>query len=94
MAERIEGVAESELPFLKHLHLPLGLYDGAVSAGIVTGVGVVHGGMYVRLNDATVRRVMYTLTVKKHIRAQEIAEENHLPCIYLTDSGGAFLYAR
>ena len=71
-----------------------GLYDGrAVSAGIVTGVGVVHGRecMFVA-NDATVKGgSYYPLTVKKHIRAQEIAEENHLPCIYLVDSGGAFL---
>ena len=70
------------------------LYDGrAHSAGIVTGVGVVHGRecMFVA-NDATVKGgSYYPMTVKKHVRAQEVAEENNLPCIYLVDSGGAFL---
>ena len=71
-----------------------GLYDGkARSAGVVTGIGVVHGKecMFVA-NDATVKGgSYYPMTVKKHVRAQEIAEENNLPCIYLVDSGGAFL---
>ena len=71
-----------------------GLYDGrASSAGLVTGIGVVHGRecMFVA-NDATVKGgSYYPMTVKKHIRAQEIAEENNIPCIYLVDSGGAFL---
>ena len=70
------------------------LYDGqAPSAGIVTGIGVVEGQQCVVVaNDATVKGGTYfPLTVKKHLRAQEVAEENHLPCIYLVDSGGAFL---
>jgi 3-methylcrotonyl-CoA carboxylase beta subunit len=70
------------------------LYDGqAPSAGIVTGIGVVEGQQCVVVaNDATVKGGTYfPLTVKKHLRAQEVAEQNHLPCIYLVDSGGAFL---
>ena len=72
------------------------MYDGqAPSAGIVTGIGVVEGQECVIVaNDATVKGGTYfPLTVKKHLRAQEIAEQNHLPCIYLVDSGGAFLPA-
>jgi acetyl-CoA carboxylase carboxyltransferase component len=70
------------------------LYDGqAPSAGIVTGIGVVEGQECVIVaNDATVKGGTYfPLTVKKHLRAQEVAEQNGLPCIYLVDSGGAFL---
>jgi acetyl-CoA carboxylase carboxyltransferase component len=70
------------------------LYDGAApSAGIVTGIGVVEGRQCVIVaNDATVKGGSYfPLTVKKHLRAQEVASQNHLPCIYLVDSGGAFL---
>src|SRR3954447_6431360 len=70
------------------------LYDGAApSAGIVTGIGVVEGRECVLVaNDATVKGgTYYPVTVKKHLRAQEIAEQNALPCIYLVDSGGAFL---
>ena len=70
------------------------LYDGqAPAAGIVTGVGVVEGQECVIVaNDATVKGGSYfPLTVKKHLRAQEVAEQNELPCIYLVDSGGAFL---
>src|SRR3974390_2606775 len=70
------------------------LYDGsAPSAGIVTGVGVVEGRECVIVaNDATVKGGSYfPLTVKKHLRAQEVAEQNRLPCLYLVDSGGAFL---
>ncbi len=70
------------------------LYDGAApSAGIVTGIGVVEGQECVVVaNDATVKGGSYfPLTVKKHLRAQEVAEQNNLPCIYLVDSGGAFL---
>jgi acetyl-CoA carboxylase carboxyltransferase component len=67
--------------------------DDAPSAGIVTGIGVVEGRECVVVaNDATVKGgSYYPLTVKKHLRAQEIAEQNRLPCIYLVDSGGAFL---
>src|SRR5579884_3250331 len=70
------------------------LYGGdAPSAGIVTGIGVVEGRECVIVaNDATVKGGSYfPLTVKKHLRAQEVAEQNRLPCIYLVDSGGAFL---
>src|SRR6187399_3405078 len=70
------------------------LYDGdAPSAGIVTGVGVVEGRQCVIVaNDATVKGgSYYPLTVKKHLRAQEVARQNRLPCLYLVDSGGAFL---
>ena len=73
---------------------PGSVYDGqAPSAGIVTGIGVVEGRECVIVaNDATVKGGTYfPLTVKKHLRAQEIAEQNRLPCIYLVDSGGAFL---
>jgi len=67
--------------------------DDVPSAGIVTGIGRIHGiECMIVANDATVKGgTYYPLTVKKHLRAQEIAEENHLPCIYLVDSGGAFL---
>src|SRR5213076_2120220 len=63
------------------------------AAGIVTGIGSVAGREVVAVaNDATVKGgSYYPITVKKHLRAQEIALENHLPCIYLVDSGGAFL---
>jgi len=70
------------------------LYEGAApGAGIVTGVGTVHGRRCVIVaNDATVKGgTYYPMTVKKHLRAQEVALQNHLPCIYLVDSGGAFL---
>ena len=76
---------------------PLAAYDmydnAAPAAGIVTGIGVVHGTeVMIVANDATVKGGTYfPMTVKKHLRAQEIARENHLPCIYLVDSGGAFL---
>jgi 3-methylcrotonyl-CoA carboxylase beta subunit len=71
-----------------------GLYDNeAPSAGVVTGIGRVDGlECMIVANDATVKGGSYLpMTVKKHLRAQEIAEQNHLPCIYLVDSGGAFL---
>jgi acetyl-CoA carboxylase carboxyltransferase component len=70
------------------------LYDGeAPGAGIVSGIGVIDGRECVVVaNDATVKGgTYYPLTVKKHLRAQEVAEQNRLPCIYLVDSGGAFL---
>jgi acetyl-CoA carboxylase carboxyltransferase component len=70
------------------------LYDGqAPAAGLVTGIGVVEGRQCVVVaNDATVKGGSYfPLTVKKHLRAQEVAQQNGLPCIYLVDSGGAFL---
>src|ERR671938_1999450 len=70
------------------------MYDGdAPSAGIVTGIGLVEGQEVVIVaNDATVKGgTYYPMTVKKHLRAQEIAQQNRLPCIYLVDSGGANL---
>ena len=70
------------------------MYEGeAPAAGLVTGVGVVHGReVLVVANDATVKGGTYfPMTVKQHLRAQEIAIENRLPCVYLVDSGGAFL---
>ena len=70
------------------------LYEDDVPAGsIVTGVGLIHGReCMIVANDATVKGgTYYPITVKKHLRAQEIAEQNRLPCLYLVDSGGAFL---
>jgi acetyl-CoA carboxylase carboxyltransferase component len=93
--ERIDRLVDPGATFLELNALAAwGLYeDGAPSAGIVTGVGVVEGRECVIVaNDATVKGGSYfPLTVKKHLRAQEVAEQNHLPCIYLVDSGGAFL---
>ena len=93
--ERIAEICDAATPFLEFSTLAANdLYDGrAHSAGIITGIGVVHGKECVFVaNDATVKGgSYYPMTVKKHVRAQEIAEENNLPCIYLVDSGGAFL---
>jgi 3-methylcrotonyl-CoA carboxylase beta subunit/propionyl-CoA carboxylase len=93
--ERIEHLLDPGTPFLELSPLAAnGLYGGeAPCAGIVTGVGVVHGReVMVVANDATVKGgTYYPITVKKHLRAQEVALENRLPCIYLVDSGGAFL---
>ena len=93
--ERVERLLDPGTPFLEIGALAAnGLYDGAApSAGIVTGIGRVRGReVMVVANDATVKGGTYfPLTVKKHLRAQEIAEENRLPCVYLVDSGGAFL---
>ncbi|MEO5618301.1 MAG: carboxyl transferase domain-containing protein [Candidatus Eisenbacteria bacterium] len=93
--ERIEKLLDPGTGFLELSPLAAnGLYnDDAPAAGVLTGVGVVHGRtVMVVANDATVKGgTYYPLTVKKHIRAQEIALENRLPCVYLVDSGGAFL---
>ena len=93
--ERIERLLDPGSAFLEFSPLAAtGLYDDdAPSAGIVTGIGRVEGTTCVIVaNDATVKGgTYYPLTVKKHLRAQEIALENRLPCIYLVDSGGAFL---
>jgi len=93
--ERIDLLVDPDTAFLELSPLAAwDVYDGqAPSAGIVTGIGVVEGRECVLVaNDATVKGGTYfPLTVKKHLRAQEIAEQNHLPCIYLVDSGGAFL---
>ena len=93
--ERIEAIIDPGTSFLELSALAAeGMYDGrAHSAGIVTGIGMVDGRecLFVA-NDATVKGgSYYPITVKKHIRAQEVAEQNNLPCIYLVDSGGAFL---
>jgi acetyl-CoA carboxylase carboxyltransferase component len=93
--ERIERLLDPATPFLEVAALAAhGMYDGAApSAGLVTGIGRVRGReVMVVANDATVKGGTYfPLTVKKHLRAQEIAQENRLPCVYLVDSGGAFL---
>jgi acetyl-CoA carboxylase carboxyltransferase component len=92
--ERIEALIDPNTPFLELSPLAAyGMYDDPPSAGIVTGVGVIQGREAVIVsNDATVKGgSYYPLTVKKHLRAQEIAQENYLPCVYLVDSGGANL---
>jgi acetyl-CoA carboxylase carboxyltransferase component len=93
--ERIDRVLDPSSPFLEIGALAArGLYeDAAPGAGLVTGIGRVRGReVMVIANDATVKGGTYfPMTVKKHLRAQEIAEENRLPCVYLVDSGGAFL---
>ena len=93
--ERIERLLDAGSPFLELSPLAgWGLYDGdAPGAGLVTGVGRVSGReVLIVANDATVKGGTYfPVTVKKHLRAQQVAIENRLPCIYLVDSGGAFL---
>ena len=93
--ERVERLLDPDASFLELSALAAWeMYDGeAPGAGIVTGIGVVSGQQCVIVaNDATVKGgTYYPLTVKKHLRAQEIALQNHLPCVYLVDSGGAFL---
>ena len=93
--ERLDRLVDPGTAFLELNALAAWeVYDGeAPSAGIVTGIGVVEGRECVLVaNDATVKGGSYfPLTVKKHLRAQEVAEQNGLPCVYLVDSGGAFL---
>jgi acetyl-CoA carboxylase carboxyltransferase component len=93
--ERIDRLVDPGSAFLEFSALAAnGMYDGdAPAAGIVTGIGTVSGTpCAIVANDATVKGgTYYPMTVKKHLRAQEIAAQNHLPCIYLVDSGGAFL---
>jgi acetyl-CoA carboxylase carboxyltransferase component len=93
--ERIDRLLDPDTAFLELSALAAWeMYDGqAPGAGIVTGIGVIEGRECVFVaNDATVKGGTYfPITVKKHLRAQEIAEQNRLPCIYLVDSGGAFL---
>ncbi|MEI7443687.1 MAG: carboxyl transferase domain-containing protein [Burkholderiales bacterium] len=93
--ERVDGLLDPGTPFLEFSPLAAhGMYDGeAPCAGIVTGIGRVAGVECVIVcNDATVKGgTYYPVTVKKHLRAQEIAQQNRLPCIYLVDSGGANL---
>ena len=93
--ERIKQLLDTGTPFLELSPMAAhDMYDNkAPCAGIITGIGRVNGREVVIIaNDATVKGGTYfPITVKKHLRAQEIALENHLPCIYLVDSGGAFL---
>ncbi|WP_290367505.1 carboxyl transferase domain-containing protein, partial [Cupriavidus taiwanensis] len=93
--ERVQQLLDPGTPFLELSQLAAyDMYDDAApGAGIITGIGRVAGQECVIVcNDATVKGgTYYPMTVKKHVRAQEIAEENHLPCIYLVDSGGANL---
>jgi acetyl-CoA carboxylase carboxyltransferase component len=93
--ERIDRLVDPDTAFLELSPLAArDMYEGqAPAAGIVTGIGVVEGRECVIVaNDATVKGGTYfPLTVKKHLRAQEVAAQNRLPCIYLVDSGGAFL---
>jgi acetyl-CoA carboxylase carboxyltransferase component len=93
--ERVDALLDPDSAFLELSPLAAcDLYDGeAPAAGIVTGIGVIDGRECVVVaNDATVKGgTYYPLTVKKHLRAQEVAEQNNLPCVYLVDSGGAYL---
>ncbi|WHZ33510.1 carboxyl transferase domain-containing protein [Sagittula sp. MA-2] len=93
--ERVAGLLDAGSPFLEVGALAAhGMYDGAApAAGVIAGIGLVEGRqVMVICNDATVKGgTYYPMTVKKHLRAQEIAEECRLPCIYLVDSGGANL---
>jgi 3-methylcrotonyl-CoA carboxylase beta subunit len=93
--DRIRALLDTGSPFLELSQLAaLGMYDDEVpSAGIVAGIGRIAGReCMIVANDATVKGgTYYPITVKKHLRAQEIAEQNHLPCLYLVDSGGAHL---
>src|SRR5690348_6708862 len=93
--ERVDRLLDKGAPFLELSPLAAhGMYDGdAPGAGLITGVGRVSGRECVVVaNDATVKGgTYYPMTVKKHLRAQEVALQNRLPCIYLVDSGGAFL---
>ncbi|TCL09864.1 3-methylcrotonyl-CoA carboxylase beta subunit [Shimia isoporae] len=93
--DRVAGLLDPGSPFLEvGATAAHGMYEGAAPcAGAVAGIGQVHGQeVMVVCNDATVKGgTYYPMTVKKHLRAQEIAEENNLPCVYLVDSGGANL---
>jgi acetyl-CoA carboxylase carboxyltransferase component len=93
--ERVEAVIDPETPFLELGSLSAnGMYDDeAPCAGLVTGIGMIQGHQtMIVANDATVKGGTYfPITVKKHLRAQEVALQNHLTCLYLVDSGGAFL---
>ncbi|HKL71938.1 MAG TPA: carboxyl transferase domain-containing protein [Marinilabiliaceae bacterium] len=93
--ERIDRLIDPNTPFLELSPLAAnGQYnDEFPAAGIVTGIGIIHGREVMLVaNDATVKGGTYLHeTIKKHLRAQEIAEKNHLPCVYMVDSGGIFL---
>ncbi|MEW6644951.1 MAG: carboxyl transferase domain-containing protein [Pseudomonadota bacterium] len=93
--DRVAQLLDPGTPFLEIGQLAaFGMYDGdAPAAGLIAGIGCIQGQHCVVVaNDATVKGgTYYPMTVKKHLRAQEVAEQNHLPCVYLVDSGGAFL---
>ncbi len=93
--ERIRVLLDTGSPFLEFSQLAAhGMYGADIAcAGIVTGIGRISGRECVVVaNDPTVKGgTYYPITVKKHLRAQEIARENRLPCVYLVESGGAFL---
>ncbi|XP_008484972.1 methylcrotonoyl-CoA carboxylase beta chain, mitochondrial-like, partial [Diaphorina citri] len=93
--DRIDALIDPGSPFLELSQLAAHqMYENqSPSAGIITGIGTIHGTeCMIVANDATVKGgTYYPMTAKKHLRAQEIANENHLPCIYLVDSGGANL---
>ncbi|HSP94544.1 MAG TPA: carboxyl transferase domain-containing protein, partial [Thermoanaerobaculia bacterium] len=93
--DRVDALLDPGSPFLELSPLAgHGMYDGeAPGAGLVTGIGrVSRREVMVIANDATVKGgTYYPMTVKNHLLAQEIAEQNRLPCVYLLDSGGAFL---
>ncbi len=93
--DRVDALLDPGSPFLELSPMAAhGMYGGeAASAGIITGIGRVSGRLCIIVaNDATVKGgTYYPITVKKHLRAQEVAMENGLPCLYLVDSGGAFL---
>lgn len=93
--DRIKKLCDKDTPFLEIAALAAyDMYDNmAPSAGVITGIGIIHGQeCMIVANDATVKGGTYfPMTIKKHIRAQHIAMKNHLPCIYLVDSGGIFL---
>jgi acetyl-CoA carboxylase carboxyltransferase component len=93
--ERIDLLVDKNTPFIELSSLAaFNLYNNEFpSAGIITGIGVIHGKeVMIIANDATVKGGTYIKeTIKKHVRAQEIAKENRLPCVYLVDSGGVFL---
>jgi len=93
--DRVDGLLDPGSPFLELAPLAAdGMYDGqAPAAGVIAGIGRVAGReVVVVANDATVKGgTYYPMTVKKHLRAQEVALDNRLPCVYLVDSGGAFL---
>jgi len=93
--ERVRRLLDPNSPFLEFSALAAGgMYgDEAPAAGVITGIGTIHGReVMVVANDATVKGgTYYPITIKKHLRAQDIAMENRLPTIYLTDSGGVFL---
>lgn len=93
--QRLQKLLDPGSPFLELSQLAaFDVYEDPVpGAGLITGIGRIHAQeCLIVINDATVKGgTYYPLTVKKHLRAQEIAQKNHLPCIYLVDSGGAFL---